>query len=225
LIAGGNARRMSVLDFLAILQGAGATVALSLSGIALGVPFGLALALVRWARVPILSPVVATYVSIMRATPAVTLALLIFFALPNAGIEMDPVPTAILTLTLNTAAFNCEIWRAALLDFPREQFDASVSFGMGSALRFRRIVLPQIVRICLPALVNEMSLLIKASPAVAVVGIVDATRAAVRVGAQTYRPLPPLLVALVIYAIIVAVFVLAQRRFERRRLVPAAALA
>jgi len=216
---------MSVLDFLAILQGAGATVALSLSGIALGVPFGLALALVRWARVPILSPVVATYVSVMRATPAVTLALLIFFALPNAGIEMDPVPTAVLTLTLNTAAFNCEIWRAALLDFPREQFDASVSFGMGAALRFRRIVLPQIVRICLPALVNEMTLLIKASPAVAVVGIVDATRAAVRVGAQTYRPLPPLLVALVIYAIIVAVFVLAQRRFERRRLVPAAALA
>jgi len=76
----------------------------------------------------------------------------------------------------------------------------------------------------LPALVNEMSLLIKASPAVAVVGIVDATRAAVRVGAQTYRPLPPLLVALFIYAIIVALFVLAQRRFERR-LVPAAALA
>jgi His/Glu/Gln/Arg/opine family amino acid ABC transporter permease subunit len=216
---------MSVLDFLAILQGAGATVTLSLAGIALGVPLGLVLALVRWARTPILAPIVATYVSVMRATPTVTLALLIFFALPNAGIEMDPVPTAILTLTLNTAAFNCEIWRAALLDFPREQFDASVSFGMGPALRFRRIVLPQIVRICLPALVNEMSLLIKASPAVAVVGIVDATRAAVRVGAQTYRPLPPLLVALVIYAIIVAVFVFAQRRFERRRLVPVAAMA
>lgn len=213
---------MSAHDFLAILQGGGATVALSLSGIALGVPCGLALALVRWARVPAAAPVVALYVSVMRATPAVTLALLIFFALPNAGIEIDPVPTAILTLTLNTAAFNCEIWRAALVDFPRDQFDASVSFGMGPALRFRRIVLPQIVRICLPALVNEMSLLIKASPAVAVVGIVDATRAAVRVGAQTYRPLPPLCVALVIYAIIVAAFVAAQRGFERRRLAVAA---
>jgi His/Glu/Gln/Arg/opine family amino acid ABC transporter permease subunit len=214
---------MSALDFLAILQGAGVTVALSLSGIALGVPLGLALALVRWARVPIATPIVAVYVSVMRATPAVTLALLIFFALPNAGIEMDPVPTAILTLTLNTAAFNCEIWRAALVDFPRDQFDASVSFGMGAGLRLRRIVLPQIARLCLPALVNEMSLLIKASPAVAVVGIVDATRAAVRVGAQTYRPLPPLLVALVIYAIVVAAFVAAQRGVERRRLVLAAA--
>lgn len=207
---------MSGLDFLAILRGAATTVSLSLSGIALGVPLGLALALVRWSRVPILSPVIAVYVSIMRATPTVTLALLIFFALPNTGIEIDPVPAAILTLTLNTAAFNCEIWRAGLLDFPREQLDASVSFGMGLGLRFRRIILPQIARTCLPALVNEMSLLIKASPAVAVVGIVDATRAAVRVGADTYRPLPPLLVALVIYVAIVAIFVVAQRRFEHR---------
>lgn len=214
---------MSVLDFVAILRGAVATVALSLSGIALGVPLGLALALLRSTRVPVVSPIVATYVSVMRATPAVTLALLIFFALPNAGIEMDPVPTAILTLMLNTAAFNCEIWRAALVDFPREQLDASVSFGMGGALRFRRIILPQILRTCLPALVNEMSLLIKASPAVAVVGIVDVTRAAVRVGAETYRPLPPLLVALVIYGIIVAVFVLAQRNVERRRIAGTAA--
>jgi ABC-type amino acid transport system permease subunit len=124
---------------------------------------------------------------------------------------------------LNTAAFNCEIWRAALVDFPREQLDASVSFGMGGTLRFRRIILPQILRTCLPALVNEMSLLIKASPAVAVVGIVDVTRAAVRVGAETYRPLPPLLVALVIYGIIVAIFVLAQRKVERQQITAAAA--
>jgi ABC-type amino acid transport system permease subunit len=59
--------------------------------------------------------------------------------------------------------------------------------------------------------------LIKASPAVAVVGIVDATRAAVRIGAETYRPLPPLLVALAVYAIMVAVLVSAQRWFEQRR--------
>jgi His/Glu/Gln/Arg/opine family amino acid ABC transporter permease subunit len=214
---------MSFLDFLAILHGAVATVALSLSGIALGVPLGLVLALVRWTHTPVIAPVVAAYVSIMRATPAVTLALLIFFALPNAGIEIDPVPTAVLTLMLNTAAFNCEIWRAALVDFPREQLDASVSFGLGAALRFRRIILPQITRTCLPALVNEMSLLIKASPAVAVVGIVDVTRAAVRVGAETYRPLPPLLIALVIYGIIVAAFVFAQRNVERRQLVAMAA--
>ena len=94
---------------------------------------------------------------------------------------------------------------------------------MGPALRFRRIILPQILRTCLPALVNEMSLLIKASPAVAAVGIVDVTRAAVRVGAETYPSLPPLLVALVIYGIIVALFVLAQHKVERRQIAATAA--
>ena len=57
---------------------------------------------------------------------------------------------------MNTAAFNCEIWRAALLDFPRDQIEAAQSVGMRPRLRFRRIVLPQIAARGLPALVNEM---------------------------------------------------------------------
>jgi His/Glu/Gln/Arg/opine family amino acid ABC transporter permease subunit len=214
---------MSLLDFLSIVEGAIITVSLSLTGIVLGVPLGLGLALLRWSRTPLLSAFVVAYVSVMRATPAVTLALLIFFALPNMGIEIDPVPAAILTLMLNTAAFNCEIWRGALVDFPRDQIEAATSVGMGAALRFRRIILPQIARTCLPALVNEMSLLIKASPAIAVVGIVDITRAAIRIGAQTYRPLPPLIIALVLYSAIVFVFVAVQRSVERRRLAALAA--
>jgi ABC-type amino acid transport system permease subunit len=79
-----------------------------------------------------------------------------------------------------------EIWRAALLDFPRDQLDAARAFGMPRGLRFRLVVLPQIARAALPALVNEMTLLIKVSPAVAVIGVTEATRAAVRIGAATY---------------------------------------
>jgi His/Glu/Gln/Arg/opine family amino acid ABC transporter permease subunit len=205
---------MSAADYLSLLRGAAVTV--SLVGIALGVPLGLGLALLRWARVPALAMAVALAVSALRATPAVTLGLLIFFALPNIGIEIDAVPAAILTLTLNTAAFNCEIWRAALLDFPRDQLEAAQSLGMRAGLRFRRIVLPQIARAALPALVSEMTLLVKSSPAIAVLGIVDITRAAVRIGAETYRPLPPFIVALLLYSAIVFVFVRAQRVVERR---------
>ena len=70
------------------------------------------------------------------------------------------------------------------------------------------------MRTCLPALVNEMTLLLKGSPAIAVIGIVDVTRAAVRIGANTYEPLPPFLVATAIYAGIVFVFVRMQRWLE-----------
>ena len=88
------------------------------------------------------------------------------------------------------------------------------SFGEGGG---------QILRTSLPALVNEMSLLIKVTPVLAVVGVVDITRAAVRIGAETYEPLPPFLVAVAIYAPIVFGLVSLQRWIERRQVAAEAA--
>lgn len=207
---------LSGSDWLALLEGAVFTVALSLTAVVIGVPAGLGLALIRWMRVPVLAPIVAVVVSVLRAAPAVTLALLIFFALPSAGLSLERLPAAIATLTLSTAAFNCEIWRASLLALPADQMDAALAMGMRRGLRLRRIVLPQVARAALPTLVSEVTLLVKVSPAVAVLGVVDITRAAVRIGAQTYEPLPPFMVALVIYSLIVFAFVRLQRMVERR---------
>ena len=205
---------MHMADITALGQGAVATVLLSLAGIAIGLPAGLLFALIRWAKIPILSQGIAAYVSIIRATPLVTLVLLIFFALPGIGIPVDPIPAAIISLFLNTAAFNCEIWRSALNDFPKSQVEAAQATGMTPVTLFRYIIFPQIWRISLPALVNEITLLIKNSPAVAIVGVVDITRAAVRIGAETYDPLPPFLMATVMYAAIVFIFVKAQGAIE-----------
>jgi His/Glu/Gln/Arg/opine family amino acid ABC transporter permease subunit len=214
---------MSGGDVLAILQGAVVTVTLSLIGILIGLPIGLGLAVLRWADVPVLARIVTVYVSILRATPLVTLLLLLFFALPNIGIAIGPISAAILALVMNTTAFNCEVWRASLMNFPKDQYEAAQSVGMGAGLRFRRIVLPQIVRVSLPGLVNEMSLLIKVTPVLAVVGVVDITRAAVRIGAETYDPLPPFLIAVALYAPIVFVLVSLQRWIERRQMMAEAA--
>src|SRR6202790_881231 len=204
-------------DIAAIFQGAIVTVTLSLIGILIGLPIGLGLALIRWANVPVVARLVTLYVSMLRATPLVTLLLLLFFALPNIGIEIDPISAAILALVMNTAAFNCEVWRAALMNFPKDQFEAAQSVGMRATQRFRRIVLPQIVRVSLPGLVNEMSLLIKVTPVLAVVGVVDIPRAALRIGAETYEPLPPFLVAIALYGPIVFALVSLQRWIERRQ--------
>jgi len=198
-----------------LLEGAAVTALVSILAIAVGVPLGLLLAIIRWRRVPLLSNAVAAYVSLIRATPAITLALLIFFALPSFGIVLTPLAAAVLTLTVNTSAFNCEIWRAALIDFPAEQLDAARAFGLRPRLAFRRIIFPQIWRTSLPALVNEMTLLIKASPALAVIGLVDLTRAASRIGAATYKPLPPFIVATLLYVLLVLAFVAPQRLAER----------
>lgn len=205
---------MSWAAFQTLLTGAVTTAALSFSGIALGLPLGLALALIRWGRVPVADTIVAIYVSLVRSTPIVTFAMFIFFVLPSVGLELDPIPAAIVTLTLNTAAFNCEIWRAGLLAFPHDQLEAAGAYGMTRPLLLRRIVLPQLWRISLGPLVNEMTILLKGTPAVAVIGVVEITRAASRIGAATYEPLPPFLAATIIYTLLIAVAVRGQHIVE-----------
>jgi His/Glu/Gln/Arg/opine family amino acid ABC transporter permease subunit len=207
---------MTAYDYWSITQGALATILLSLASIVLGVPFGLALALVRWARVPVLNRFVYSYVSIVRSCPTVTLTLLVYFALPQLGLSLDPIPAAIVALTVSTSAFNCEILRSALVDFPRDQYDAALSFAMPRVTRVRRIVMPQVWRASLPGLVNEMTLQIKSTPAVAVIGIVEITRAALRVGSNTYEPLPPFIFALLLYGLIVYALIRLQRVIEKR---------
>lgn len=206
---------MTSADGLALLQGAGVTLIVTAMGILCGVPIGLMMALVRWSKAPVLSPVVTVYVSLIRSTPMVTLTLVTFFLTPSLGIELDPLVAAMLALTFNTSAFNSEVWRGGLIDFPSEQLDAARAFGMGPAKAFTHIVFPQLWRGCLPGLVNEMTLLIKASPAIAVIGVVDITRAASRIGADTYEPLPPMLAATGLYMVLILAFVAAQRFTER----------
>ncbi|WP_213877132.1 amino acid ABC transporter permease [Pseudomonas sp. dw_358] len=207
---------MTAYDYWSIVVGALSTVGVSLASILLGVPAGLGLALLRWGKVPGVTQLVFLYVSVMRACPAVTLILLIFFALPQFGISLDPVTAGILALSLSTAAFNCEVWRGALIAFPKQEYDAALAFGMRRGLRLRLIVLPQVWRSSLPGLVNEMTMLLKSSPAVAVIGMVDITRAAQRVGSRTYEPLPPFIFALLIYSALVYGLIRLQRRLERR---------
>jgi His/Glu/Gln/Arg/opine family amino acid ABC transporter permease subunit len=204
-------------DYLALAAGAANTIAVSLLAIAIGNPLGLGLALIRWGKVRGLDSIVAALVSLLRATPSVTLVLLIYFALPTIGLEVPRFAAGVTTLALGTMAYNCEIWRAVLLAFPTDQLDAARASGMPRALRFRLIVLPQIVRAALPALVSEMTLIIKLSPAVAVIGVIETTRAANRIGAATYKPIPPLLVALAMYVVIIGAFVAVQRVLERWR--------
>src|ERR1700716_1060290 len=105
---------MTASDIAAIFQGAIVTVTLSLIGILIG----LGRALIRGANVPIVAGIVTLYVSMLRATPLVTLLLLLFFALPNIGVPIDPISAAIVGLVMKTSAFNCEVWRSALMNFP-----------------------------------------------------------------------------------------------------------
>jgi polar amino acid transport system permease protein len=197
-----------------LAEGALTTLGLSAASIICGVTLGLIIGLIRLARIPFISQFLAVYISLIRATPVLTLTLAVFIAAPSFGVDLSLFAVGVIALTLNTTAFNAEIWRTAFASFPREQLEAAKSAGMTPWLSFRRIVMPQVTLAALPGLVNEMSGLIKGSPAVAVIGIVELTRVTNRIAAETYDPLPSILAAAFLYMAMIFVLVRAQRYFD-----------
>src|SRR5260370_36734697 len=96
---------MSYSDVLSLFSGALTTLLLSVAGIALGLPIGLGMALLRWGRLPAVAPFIAVYVSLLRASPLVTLLLLLFSGLPAIATETAPSPAGLVALTQITSAF------------------------------------------------------------------------------------------------------------------------
>ena len=205
---------MDAISWQLLIEGAWTTLWISAIAIAFGVVIGLLIALVRMLRIPVIDQLLVVYISL--ATPLVTLVLFLFLSLPTVGINLDKNVAAIVALTLNTSAFNAEIWRNAFRTFPREQREAAESVGMRRWAYFRYIMLPQMWIESLPALVNEMSFLIKGSPAIAVIGVVDLTRVTNRISSVTYEPLSPILAAGLLYVVIIGLLLKLQGMAERK---------
>ena len=210
---------MDLNAWATLVDGAWITLWISGISIALGIVAGFVVAILRNAEIPFISRSLYYYISITRATPMITLVLFLFVTAPYLPIEIDRWIIAVAALTINTTAFNAEIWRTALVTFSREQVEAAKAAGMTRSMMMRRIMLPQMVITSMPGLVNEMTLLIKSSPAIAMVGLADLTRATNRITAITYEPLPPILAAAVLYILMIGALVRLQRiadKYARR---------
>jgi polar amino acid transport system permease protein len=201
------------LSYFAI--GALVTLLVSLSGWLIGIPLSLLIAIVRVRRVRVLAPLFSLYVSFLRGIPLPLLIMLFYFGLPVAGINLNPFVAGIIALALNTSSFNSEIWRAAMLNFPLEQLDAAKSVGMTEKKAFWRIIFPQIWRSNLPNFTNEVTLLIKASPAIGIIGIDDLTRRAGKLAASNYEPLSTIAIGMAMYVVILMAISLTSRWLDR----------
>lgn len=191
------------------------TVIVSAIGCAIGIPLGLLIAIARVRRIPILKQILAVYVSFIRSLPLLLFVMLFYFGLPVLGINLDPYVAGILALAMNNSAFTSEIWRASIVDFPVEQLEAAKAFGMSGQQTFWRIMLPQLWRSSIPPLINEITLLIKASPAIGIIGIDDITRRASNLAASNYEPVRMLLIATLLYVIILLAVAQIGRRIDR----------
>jgi polar amino acid transport system permease protein len=199
-----------------MLWGAGVTILVSGVAIVLGMPLGLALCFGLTSSQPWLRSISRIYQSVWRGTPILVELLIIYYLLPLIGVNVAPILAAIVALTLNTVAFQADIFRGGLLALPAGQIEAARMVGIRKWPVRRHILVPQMFRLVTPSLVNETISILKNSSLVSVVAVTELMRVSQQIVATTYRPFEIYITAAIIYIIINLLLSLVGRTAERR---------
>jgi len=206
-----------VLDSLPfLLKGAWWTVVLSLGGMFFGLLLGFGLALLRLYAFWPLQWLARVYVSFFRGTPLLVQLFMIYYGLPHLGIQLDPLPAALIGFSLNMAAYTAEILRAAIASIDRGQWEAAASIGMGRAQTLYRAILPQAARTALPPLGNSFISLVKDTALAATIQVPELFRQAQLITARTFEIFTMYLAAALIYWLLASVLAYFQGRLEHR---------
>lgn len=191
-----------VLPFLPyLLTGALVTIEISVLATALGLVLGLIAALARKSPFKPIKGVADFYVWSIRGTPVLVQLFIVYFGLPQIGIELGAMLAAVLALGANTGAYVAEILRGGILAVPVGQIEAAESLGMSSAKVMRRITLPQAFRLSIPALGNQAVSMLKESSLASLVTVNELMMVSQRFAATNYAYMEFYIVAAVIYLI------------------------
>ncbi|MGV8950814.1 MAG: amino acid ABC transporter permease [Cypionkella sp.] len=206
-----------ILHNLPYLLGAAKwTVLISLAGMAISIGLGVFICAARMSKTGVLRKLAAIYISFFRGVPLLVQLLMFFYMLPYIGLDMPAIMAAIFSVGLCSAAYTAEILRGALQTIPAGQTEAAHALGMPPLSLWRRILVPQALRLGMPSLINELILLVKVSSLASVVGIGELTRVAQNITGQTYRPLEIYLAAAAVYFVINFAIAQLGRVAERR---------
>ena len=192
------------------------TLSVSLIALLIGLIFGIILCVCKIGTIKIFKWLATIYVEIIRNTPILVQIMIIYFALPEIGILLSPFVAAVVALSINSAAYVSEIFRAGVNAIDKGQMEAGRSLGLSYGQTMKLIVLPQAFKNCLPALGNEFISLVKESSIVYFVGVADIMFAANAIKNATYETFGPYLVAAAIYFIITTVLSQIIKTLERK---------
>lgn len=199
-----------------LLQAAQWTVLLSLLAFVGGGVFGLAVALCRISRYPLLRWLTTAYIQVVQGTPLLVLLFLAYFGLSIMGFQLAPLAAAGISLTIYSAAFLGEIWRGCIQAVPRTQWEAAECLGLNRFEQLLRVILPQAVRIAVPPTVGFMVQIVKNTSLASVIGFVELSRAGNLVNNSTFQPFIVFTTVALFYFCLCYPLSVASRRLERR---------
>lgn len=199
-----------------ILMGFWMTIKIVVLAIALGLPFGVVLALARRSRLRVLSWSGLAFIEIFRNTPFIIQVFLIYYVLPFYGLRLPAEQVGVLALAAFGSAYFAEVIRGGIDAVPSGQLESARAIGMSDLQAMRHIVLPQSLAIILPPLTNQMLSLIKESAILSTITVQEMTMTALRVQGETFRPFEAFIMIALLYWLLNEVVAIAMRALERR---------
>ncbi|QFQ29920.2 ABC transporter permease subunit [Janibacter melonis] len=197
-------------------KGISVTIPLTALSFTLGLAIALLAAVGRMSQAAVPRAVARSYISIIRGTPLLVQLYLIFFALPQIGIDLNPFPAAVIALSLNVGGYAAEVIRSAVESIPRGQWEAARTIGMSQRTALRRIILPQAARTAVPPLSNTLISLIKDTSLTSIILVVEMVRQAQFAAAPTFQFMAMYGLAAFYFWVICLVVSFVQDRTEER---------
>ncbi len=192
------------------------TIPLTALSFILGLVLALFVALARMSAKPWFFVPARVFISAVRGTPLLVQLGLIFFGLPEFGIQVPAFTAATIAFSINVAGYAAEVIRASILSVPKGQWEAGTTIGMGYATTLRRIVLPQATRIAIPPLSNTLISLLKDTSLASTILVTEMFRVAQTTAAPTYQYFSLYALAAAYYWIVCFGLSVAQGRLEHR---------
>ena len=200
-----------------IAQGLLVTLAFTVATVLAGLAIGLVAGIVRtnaprWINVPVVA-----YIELFRCTPLLVQLVWMYYALPVlVGLAMSPNMACFLALSLYAGSFYAEIFRGGIEAVDRGQWEAGMAVGMRRGKIFRRIVLPQAVRVMIPSFINQTVLQLKNTSLVSTIAVGDLLYQGSVITAALYRPLEVYSVVAILYFVVLYPLTVAAQHVERR---------
>lgn len=190
-------------NFDMLLWGAWTTIYTAILAIVLGLILGTVLFLAMQSKWWLVRQFVAVYGSFVRGTPALVQIFVFYYALaPLTGLDVGPVTAGIMAIGFNSAAYIAQILKSGFSRITKGQIEAPAALGMSTFETWRKVILPQVFYAVFPPLANEFTMVIKITPLLSIITLVELTRASQLIIGETFRPVEVLLVVAAIYFVI-----------------------
>ncbi len=200
-----------------LISGLGFTVSVSIISIFFATLLGLLISIIGLSKLKFVRYINITYIEIIRSVPVLVMILWIYYGLPVlVGINFTAFTAGIIALSICDSPFLAEIFRSGFEAVPKGQNEAGTSLGMRFYERFRLIILPQAIKIILPALGNQFVYMLKMSSLVSIIGLNELTRKANELVVSQYRPLEIYTFLVLEYLVLILVISYLVRRMEKK---------